>query len=251
MKKIVYVIGDRFSSFTGIEGAVHYSDWCIIRTGPLLREALYIPGQGLTTEQAFAVLETALIVASQEGWKLDWPTLQLASRQRTHKSRPENVIITEPVMTAEKIFESSLVLQRDNELLLDHTTGFHIQGMVFLEATRQVATAVVDIIYYNSDKYYVMHDIHADYLSFAFPIETKIILQLHELGVNDEGNESFAVHLDFIQNGRKVVTTAGSFTAIERSLMLDREQRLAQMTLQKGCRGLQKRLHPLTEGIDA
>ena len=35
MKKIVYVIGDRFSSFTGIEGAVHYSDWCIIRTGPL------------------------------------------------------------------------------------------------------------------------------------------------------------------------------------------------------------------------
>lgn len=244
MKKIVYVIDDRFINFNGMDGAVLYSDWCILRTGDALRQAIYIPGQGLTTEQAFQILDSSLRIASEEGWQFDWPSLQLASRQQTHKQRPENIIITAPVMAGDCIFESSLVLQRDNELLLDHTTGFHIQGMVFLEATRQVSTAVVDIVYPKGENYYVMHDIHADYLSFAFPIETKIILKLHEEGINDEGNESFAVRLDFIQNGRKIVTTSGRFTAITRQLMLDREQRLAQMTLQKGCRSLQKRLHP-------
>ena len=47
-----------------------------------------------------------------------------------------------------------------------------------------------------------------------------------------------------MQNGKKIVVTGGSFTATDKQKIIQKEQRLAHITIQKSIRTLQKKLQP-------
>lgn len=57
----------------------------------------------------------------------------MARKTSSHKQNHVNTLITEPVKVSDDIYISDLIIQHDNELTLDHTTGIHIQGMIFLK----------------------------------------------------------------------------------------------------------------------
>jgi hypothetical protein len=244
MNKIIYVIGDVFENFKEVDGAVHYSEWAdSVRKSTSSYPAVVCPGQGLTFEQqAYIDKINHQYIDVSDQWADE---KKLATNKQTHKARCENILITTPEETSSGVYCSDLLLHADNEFLLDHTTGYHIQGMVFLEATRQIASAVTDMIRPSIGKYYVMHDIYAEYHNFAFPIETKVILKITENRFNDEGEEIFVINVEFLQNGKKVVATGGSFTATDKQKIIQKEQRLANITIQKSIRTLQKKLQPV------
>jgi hypothetical protein len=244
MSNIIYVIGDVFENFKAVDGAVHYSEWAnSIREQGHDYAAIACPGQGLTFEQQ-SYIETinAQYVDMHESWR---GGEKLATSKQTHKSRRENIVISVPEEISKNTYRADLLLHANNEFLLDHTTGYHIQGMVFLEATRQMASAVTDMIRQAIGKYYVMHDIHAEYHNFAFPIETQVVLTIVENRFNDEDEETFVIQVEFLQNGKKVVATGGSFTATDKQTITQKEQRLAQIAIQKNIRTLQKKLQPM------
>ncbi len=243
MNKIIYVIGDVFENFKEIEGAVHHSEWAdSVRKNNYAYPVVACPGQGLTFEQqAYIDKINHQYIDVTEQWSDE---KKLATSKQTHKYRCENILITTPKEIAHNTYQSDLLLHADNELLLDHTTGYHIQGMVFLEATRQIASAVTDMIRPSIGKYYVMHDIYAEYHNFAFPIETQVVLTITENRFNDDGEEIFVIHVEFMQNGKKIVVTGGSFTATDKQKIIQKEQRLAHITIQKSIRTLQKKLQP-------
>ncbi|STU75669.1 A-factor biosynthesis repeat-containing protein [Klebsiella variicola] len=54
-----------------------------------------------------------------------------------HKRKKENILITSPEKRDEDSYCARLILQDASELLCDHQTGQHIQGMVLIEAARQ------------------------------------------------------------------------------------------------------------------
>ena len=138
-------------------------------------------------------------------------------------------------------YESSLILNNENELLLDHVSGRHIQGIVFIEATRQMSTAVVNK-FYPSGEYYLMHDIGAEYINFAFPIETFIQLEL--CGDDDKSAgkaHKFKVKLDFLQNKKTVVSTRGSFSSMDKHVFNSIEERLSVIALKQASRIINKR----------
>ena len=62
---------------------------------------------------------------------------------------------------------------------------------------------------------------------------------------NDEDEETFVIQVEFLQNGKKVVATGGSFTATDKQTITQKEQRLAQIAIQKNIRTLQKKLQPM------
>ena len=58
-----------------------------------------------------------------------------------HKRKKENILITSPEKRDEDSYCARLILQDASELLCDHQTGQHIQGMVLIEAARQTIIA--------------------------------------------------------------------------------------------------------------
>jgi hypothetical protein len=58
-----------------------------------------------------------------------------------HKTRPENVLLAGVHHPAAGRCRAGLRIHRDNELVLDHHTGEHVQGMVIIEAMRQICLA--------------------------------------------------------------------------------------------------------------
>ncbi|MDP1217553.1 AfsA-related hotdog domain-containing protein, partial [Klebsiella pneumoniae] len=58
-----------------------------------------------------------------------------------HKRKKANILITSPEKRDEDNYCARLILQDASELLCDHQTGQHIQGMVLIEAARQTIIA--------------------------------------------------------------------------------------------------------------
>ena len=229
------VIGDRFTNFGNTPHCVTYHQWreFFLKNEVPSEDCIFIPGLGLSTDQ---IAEVSRYLPRQFR---KYSTYPIATQSQTHKHKSENVLVSTPKVCEFGIYESKLVVQNNNELILDHITGFHLPGMIFLEATRQMATSVVDMLFHDEQKYYVMQDIKAEYLSFAFPIDTDITLELSQIGKCSE-TKGFSVNLKFIQNGKNVVSTSGSFISADKVQFAKKEQRMAEITAYKVCRNLSK-----------
>ncbi|TCI03746.1 hypothetical protein EZV61_09405 [Corallincola luteus] len=233
VRNVRLVVGDKFTNFHRIPSCILYSDWKQLRgvNRSLLDSCIFIPGLGLNKNQVDDI-SRELPIELQHLSQYD-----LASQSQTHKHNIDNILVTTPEQIDDFVFESKMMVQDCNELILDHATGFHLPGMLFLEATRQMATSAVDLLFHGENKYYVMHDIKADYLNFAFPIDTTVTLELIQER-SEDGERAFRVNLSFHQNGKKVVTTSGSFSSVDKESFALREERFAQITTNKICRRL-------------
>ncbi|MNP31136.1 A-factor biosynthesis hotdog domain protein [compost metagenome] len=103
-----------------------------------------------------------------------WMDAQSAGKRLSRKYRPENVLISIPERTDDGIYTASLLLHAQNELLLDHLTGQHVQGMVLLEACRQMLLAVTERFHLDEyeppKRYFVLNEMNVRYTAFAFPL---------------------------------------------------------------------------------
>ena len=149
----------------------------------------------------------------------------MARKTSSHKQNHVNTLITEPVKVHDNVYISDLIIQHDNELTLDHSTGIHIQGMIFLEATRQMASAVTELYMKKEKQSFAISNIYADYQSFAFPVETKITLKMSNTGKESE----YVVELFFYQSDKLVVKTGGRFTSVDKDELSRKEKRLANL----------------------
>jgi hypothetical protein len=222
------VVGDLFKNFNKIPLCILYSDWSERKLveNSQFKDKIFIPGLGLNKLQIAAVNSSL-----PEDLKYN-KEMNLATNSQTHKYNSDNILVTEPIDIGNSIYESKLIIQDNNELMLDHTTGYHIQGMIFLEATRQMATTIVDKLFNTEDQYYLMHEIKANYFKIAYPIETTIQLELIEKEA-EGAKQVFAVYLNFFQNGKKVVNTSGSFTSTDKEKFAANEEYYAGVTAKK------------------
>ena len=106
------------------------------------KDKSYIIGQGLSLSEYHQVLD---VCAKQNIELLDIVNYSnSASLITTHKHNHENVLISKPNKLEENIYLSELIVFQNNELIIDHQTGLHVQGMVLIEAIRQMFIAVVE-----------------------------------------------------------------------------------------------------------
>src|SRR3546814_2102255 len=148
---VVIVVPEAFSNFAKNENCLPYSELvAYLRQDNLVIGAMkgstFIAGQGLDELQLDHVECLSARRGLQEAflhWRV-WHVANLAARSLCHKHIPENILISKPVQRSDNVFTSDLFLHYRNELMLDHLTGQHIQGLVLTEACRQMFLAVTE-----------------------------------------------------------------------------------------------------------
>jgi hypothetical protein len=108
------------------------------------------------------------------------------SHQRSvHKHGRQNVLISKPERVTDTLYTAWLSIQDENELLLDHMTGQHIQGMVLTESARQMMLSVTENFYLEKEergnRYFVLNRVNSEYINFTFPLDVRIDFVIQSL----------------------------------------------------------------------
>lgn len=216
------VVGERFRSST------HNVDYISIdeykQLWASMPETFFIPGQGISAAER----EMILAQNPQQIEQLLASHVLPQCRKKVHKSQQQNVVISALTPVADKAmtFQAGLLVDNENELILDHVSGFHVPGMIFLEATRQLAMSAWELINgMNVDaKSMIMKDISANYLDFAYLIPTHIETRLQKIN-----GDQYHIFVNYSQNDRVVVKTQGTFKVSDKHKV----QRLEALLMKK------------------
>lgn len=125
------------------------------------------------------------------------------------------------------------MIDENCELMSDHTTGCHIQGMVLVEASRQMALSISEryllpeLLQLNN--YFTLNNIEVKFKNFLFPIDVEIhcIVSKYEL-INDKRLNA-QIKIDFYQNNQLAVEAMVEVSAFEKMQLVKTEQTLAKL----------------------
>lgn len=242
-QNVVLIVGDRFADFANKPGVMTASELGVmLRQEDVLtvsNERIFVPGQGLSDEQMSHLYQEAAgrgLWSAFELWReaLSNPR---ASGSLTHKYKPENALIGVPRRVDAEHFEVDLIIDDRNEIMSDHVTGQHLQGMLLIEACRQAFLAVTEQFFLpkhpDRSYYFVFNDLHASYYAFAFPLATRIDYRILEFHSPDVQRHTFAVEMDIVQNEEVVTRVTAKFTAFDSILLAPKEHRRAEQALRR------------------
>ncbi|AEW98118.1 hypothetical protein SCATT_57470 [Streptantibioticus cattleyicolor NRRL 8057 = DSM 46488] len=154
-----------------------------------------------------------------------------ADRDVVHKHNPENVLLADLRQLGPQTFTARLRVDGRNELLQDHQTGLHVQGMVGVEAARQMFLALFEVGYrhhWPSNKYFVVwNSMEIDFENFLFPLPASITATVLNADLHDPSKLDFHVRIEMQQSGRRVSCATINFTAFEWDRIGAVEQRRA------------------------
>lgn len=237
-EKSVIVVGDKFQGFSDKHDH-------IVTLGQLERmiwEAQDLPinqivvGQGVC-HQRLSGLQTIMQRRFADSsprivnYEQIADQLNPALRQVTHKHHAQNILISTPQRSSENRYQSKLAIHDATELLGDHMTGQHIQGMVLTEAGRQMMLAVAELFMLEAHErgqfYFILNKVGTTYHRFAFPIETDANLTVLA-AERKRGNALHAeVRVDFAQQDEALAEVHISFAAYDKDLIARKEHELA------------------------
>jgi hypothetical protein len=145
-RRDVVVVADRFARFARGDRVFTLSGLlALLATGgpdaPGCHWVVHL-GQGIDPADG-DLLETACEKSGETVRLADPEAFRrpLAGPETVHKDRPENVLLAGVHSPSPERCRAELRIHRDNELVLDHHTGEHVQGIVIIEAMRQICIA--------------------------------------------------------------------------------------------------------------
>ena len=196
------IIGDKFSTFAMSTDNLSYSDF--LSTRQQLNNSTIVTGLGLSKA------EQRIIESSSTTNNIKFLFNKTAAHCNViHKHKAENCLISLPEKITEDIYQSYLILDDDNELLLDHVTGLHLQGMLLIEASRQMFIAVAmdyfSANFFSDNRYGSINKMNCTFNSFAFPIPALIRYTRNSI-VNNPIRDcvSFCADIEIVQADRVV-----------------------------------------------
>ncbi len=229
------IVGDGLTGFGTLDNVVHYSEAIQNIERGLLPDEYFQLGQGLSKE-SIAYIDNLLLRSGQSDRLLskDVVNAKYASKKESHKHKSENILITSPKKVDEDHYDMMLVVDERGELLLDHITGFHIQGMVLIEAARQAFLAVTEKYFYENDipsaHYFVINKMDTAYHAFVFAIDIDIRYCITEKKIEPHRSK-FSADVEFWQNETLCTTVKVAFSVYEAQKLEQKEKALAQLAL--------------------
>ncbi|MFC6521849.1 AfsA-related hotdog domain-containing protein [Undibacterium arcticum] len=140
------------------------------------------------------------------------------------------MLITDPQHVGPKDYRMLLSVDDDCEIMSDHVSGHHLQGMVLIEAARQAFLAVTErFLLPDTGKYYfAINKFDVTYLKFVFPLPTEIHFELLEADDSRSERLSASAKIAFYQAGERVCEVDVSYMAIVETILSAKEKKLAQ-----------------------
>lgn len=173
------VVGDIYSSFSNQSNVLTETDVIERMQQGNFGFSEIICGQGLrqgsiTTIQHLAQVRAIACVSFPR---------PLASRELTHKSNPDNILISKPLSLGDSTYEFQLVVADAVDRLSDHVTGEHLGAMLLIEAARQAGIATLELAFPNEEGSswgFVLHSFNTSFIQYAFPLPTRVVIHIAE-----------------------------------------------------------------------
>jgi hypothetical protein len=212
----VVLVGDRFEHFIaeglgvdvpGFTSAVGRGDY-----DDLAEPVQVILGQGLD-EAAVAAAEAAVADRGLgERLLLDPRDLPVpVETGAVHKHNARNVLVADFEYDGHATVSASVYLHNDNELVLDHQSGPHLQGMVLIEAARQMLLAVCELEYlrpWPDRKFsFLLTRVDTRFDRPVFPLPLRMEMAANRADVEDVNRMWFDLETRFVQGGREAAAT--------------------------------------------
>jgi hypothetical protein len=238
--RVICVVGDRFHDFAESVGA-----WSLSGLVAAIAEGEFddgpwplqiLAGQGID-DYSGAFLLAALTRRGVDAADVTLlrPEESLADRHELHKGQAQNVLVANLAEEGAGVFTADLRLHNDNELVLDAQTRPHVQGMVAVEAARQMFVAVTERFYLGRTpgrRYYlVINAMNTAFKNFLFPVGATLRLTVLAADLEKPEQLVFSHEVTIEQGGRPAAVTRIDFAAIDLGAIDDKEQRRAKQTL--------------------
>lgn len=236
--KTVVVVGDKFREFANRQQNVMTlselekrvwehdglpADQLIIGQGVCRHRlsTLHDVMRGKTGEQCPAILNLELVIDQVNPYQ----------QRAVHKAKPENVLITMPHQFDDERFVSKLSIHDATELLSDHMTGQHVQGIVLTEAARQMMLSVTELYMLKPEernqRYFVLNEVTSKYYEFAFPIDTDVELTVLSQERKPNGTLNVEVKVRFKQLTVELAEVGIRYAAYDKHFISEREHSMA------------------------
>ncbi|KDN18829.1 AfsA-related hotdog domain-containing protein [Amycolatopsis rifamycinica] len=235
-RRDVVVVADRFAPFAGEDRVYTLSGLlALLDSGGFAASGghwIVHAGQGIDAadgellEAACRKSEGAVRLADPEAFRR--PSAPPAV---VHKSRPENVLLAGVHSPVPGHCRAGLRIHRDNELVLDHHTGEHVQGIVIVEAMRQICIAQFETAIRPglAPAAYagVWKRIDLSFEDFLFPLPATVESLITESDLDRETHLKFRATTSVRQQGRTVATAGIEYAMIVRGRIDTLERRKA------------------------
>jgi len=235
MTKNIIVVGDKFSEFSNGKDVVTISQLDLITQIPahiIDTDSHFIVGQGVRDDYAGKVLDNQRRNKNHDN-KLDLSELQQLTTSSknafSHKKMYHNTLIGTAEKVSEELYALPLLIDERCELMADHQTGQHIQGMILVEACRQTFIAITEEFYMADQvgrSYYVINDMNIKFESFLFPLPALVHYEVLEKDIN-ERRSRFKANIRISQHTTLCSTMSVSFTVYPSNVISQKEELLA------------------------
>ena len=183
MSDTIVVIGDKFAALADGTAVVTVQQLSHGADSRLLEARRIIVGQGVGPAGLAAIRQAIAKCPPAQAPALDEHVSRRADPGLVHKHCVHNVMITRPQPAGPDRFAAQLVLDDACAELADHVTGVHVQGMVLVEAARQMFIAVSAPICalsgFDSDRtQHLLRDMRASFRRFVYPLPTELRLSI-------------------------------------------------------------------------
>ncbi|WP_442799232.1 AfsA-related hotdog domain-containing protein [Pantoea vagans] len=238
-KKLV-VVGDKFNEFANGKDVLTISQLELLTQIPaniIDKEHEIIIGQGVRKDFAGKVISNQARNAIH-GNKLNMCSLEKLfndkKNEHCHKRLEQNVLIGRAEQTEHNsnLFAMPLLIDERCELMADHQTGQHIQGMLLVEASRQAFIAVTEEFIYGQEtgRYYVINSMAINFSSFLFPLPALVHFEFLEQDVNDRRGR-FKAQVRVTQHNTLCASMDVAFTVYPSALISEKEKSLAEAAM--------------------
>lgn len=226
---MIYIIGDYMTEYDDAKYIIRCSSLLrLLEKDPCddcLTGMTFSLGQGLNAKE-----KEKLIAWSQKDnlFQLNISLLPPEDLCFVHKRKVENVLISPPQSINETEFVSELVIDDDCAETSDHVTGYHLSGMLLIEAVRQIMLSVSERYVFDArdsdEMYCVLHSMNVCYHSFTFPVGVSIKFLIKEM--SKKGRNKYLVRSvsEVSQLGVKTATIEIDFGLYAKKALIKKEK---------------------------
>jgi hypothetical protein len=206
--KAIYVVGSKFKDFCDYKSVWDYQT--AIDQLPRLSASLntIIMGQGISDDANQSFQECLKFIDKHNDIQLVEHISKKVSKDKVHKAKQCNVMVSMPTPLREGVFSSHLIVDENCAEMSDHQTGEHVQGALLIEAARQMFMACATSFELDAEvtrkigqQKFALSEMKVTFHNFVFPIATRIELHFKGAETRDNCADGFC-EVKFIQNDK-------------------------------------------------
>jgi hypothetical protein len=232
MNKKIYIVGEKIKQQLNLKYLYTYNEFVT----NYHQNIDYYLGQGLSRYEIYRIIELTqkLSLKLYIGDCKLITTLKICNMS-VHKKNIKNVIVSVPEIINHETYKSFLVIDQNCAEMSDHISGLHVQGMVLIEAARQMVNAIGSVYFIKNEqtRTFILNSITAEFNQYVFPLSVEILCNLKILKQALYGNLSGQAEIQFIQDKIIKSTIIINFQIMDANIIKNYESHLLFKYLNK------------------